>query len=178
MRVDEVQEGTLHIDATGLHAWLLAPTVTDLAVDLARKHGRAQVRIRGATAASELPIIGELVKRHGAAATVREWHGEGALDDCTVLTVTNTARPRSIEQSDPLLHEALAHGFAMQESLWRALNAASNAALAPDSVISRRHAGPVIMQDDGTLFGRIPADDDFDLKMLSTAASPSAGGTT
>jgi hypothetical protein len=33
-------------------------------------------------------------------------------------------------------------------------------------VVSRRHAGPVILQDDGTVLGRLPGDDDFDINML------------
>jgi hypothetical protein len=176
MQVDEVQQDILHIDAAGLHAWLIAPTVVDLAVDIARRHGRGQVRIHAATAVAELRIIGELTKRHGASATVLEWNGDDAPADCTMVTVMNAPRPRSLERANPLLHDALAHGFPMNETLWRALHTASNAALAPDSVVSRRHAGPVILQDDGTLFGRVPADDDFDPKMLSTIPSSSAGG--
>jgi hypothetical protein len=161
LRVEERGEG-LTVDGGGIHAWLLLPTLTDLAVDLARKSGRATVQIVNLAAIAELRIAEALAKRYGAAAYVTlAQGGKGAL-----LTMSNGSQPRSFEQRDPVMHAAMRDGFAVDEVLWRAIHALSNEALAPDSVVSRRHAGPVILQDDGTILGRKPQDDDFDLDML------------
>ena len=62
------------------------------------------------------------------------------------------------------------HGYEVAESTWRGMHALSNRALAPDSVVSRRHAGPVVLADDGRLLGRVPGDDDFDMNMLKKVA--------
>jgi hypothetical protein len=149
------------IDGANMHAWLLAPIVADLAVDLARRNGSAEVRVHNVDELAELETVCALVVRQGAIATF-------AGDGC--LRVSNAPRPRTLAQWDPLLYAAIRHGFPVEESLWRAVYELSNTALAPDSIVSRRHAGPVILQDDGTLLGRPPQDDDFDFNMLRKVA--------
>jgi len=178
--IDERRDGALHIDAAGAHTWMLAPTLADLAVDLARKFGRAQVQVRRLAAGGELPILSEVVKRYGAHATVTSQHPSAAGEAWSEASVevANAARPVSLERSNPLLHAALRHGFTVEGELWRTVHSVSNGALAPDSVVSRRHAGPVILQDDGTLLGRVPADDDFDVKMLKTIPATETGSRT
>jgi hypothetical protein len=166
--VDE-PDGSVTIDGAGAHAWLLAPTLTDIAVEVARKTGRAEMRVRRVRLPNELRTVAAFATRHGAAAQVRVHEGDGDQPG-VALTMTNGPRPRTAEQWDPLLFAAMRDGFTVDEPLWRAVHALSNAALAPDSVVSRRHAGPVILQDDGTIFGRPPADDDFDFNMLRNVA--------
>jgi len=153
------------IDAGGMHAWLVAPAVADIGVDIARRCGRADLRVRGVEERRELATVCALMPRYGAAATYRSEDAGGAT-----LLVTNASPPRTAAQWDPLLHHAFRHGSAVDEALWRSVYALSNSALAPDSVVSRRHAGPVILKDDGTLFGRVPQDDDFDPNMLRNVA--------
>lgn len=170
--IDQPRDDELAVDGAGLHAWLVAPTLTDLAVDVARKCGRADVRLRHVDDAEELQVVTALARRYGANATVLRLRGD-ADADCAAVRMTNLARPRSIEQADPLLRDALNDGFAVDEPLWKAIYDLSQRALARDSVVSRRHAGPVIMLDDGTIVGRKPSDDDFDSSMLrSVSASP------
>lgn len=148
------------LDGGGLHAWLALPTVMDLAVDRARRNGSCALRIEGLRAPQELAVAPALAKRYGA---VGEVSG-------TLLTVRNTSRPATPEQWDPLLLEALRDGYDSDEATWKAMHALGNRALAPDSVVSRRHAGPVVLADDGSLVGRIPQDDDFDMNMLKKVA--------
>ena len=166
IRVQDEAEGSLIIEGQGIHAWLLLPTITDLAVDLARRFGRAKLAITGAQAMEELLVMSALARRHGAHAELSRPAGKTDNASVVCMTVSNRSRPRTLEQWDPLLFAAMRDGFAVDESMWRTLYDLSNRALAPDSVVSRRHAGPVILLDDGTIVGRPPADDDFDPTML------------
>lgn len=149
------------VDGGGIHAWLLLPTLTDLAVDLARRNGSARISVTNVAAPRELQVACALAKRYGA---------RGEISG-TLLTMTNASRPVSAEQWDPLLDAAMKRGYEVEESTLRGLHALSNRALAPDSVVSRRHAGPVVLADDGKLLGRLPSDDDFDMNMLKKVAS-------
>lgn len=167
IRVTDLDDRTLLADGGRVHAWLLAPTIMDLAVDIARKSGRAVLRLRQIAEAKELGVLGALASRYGAAVTVSRSEPIATADEEWLVTVTNTSLPRNAEQWDPLLLGAIKRGFAVEESMWRAVHALSNTALAKDSVVSRRHAGPIILKDDGTVLGRPPADDDFDVSMLS-----------
>jgi hypothetical protein len=151
---------SLRVDGGGAHAWLLLPTLVDLAVDVARRNGVARVLVSNVEAALELRVAAALAHRYGARIT-----GE------SIWTVMNAARPLDAAQRDPLLHRAMLKGFEVDGALWRAVHELSNRALAPDSVASRRHAGPVVLGDDGELLGRVPQDDDFDMNMLTKVNS-------
>jgi len=163
--VGQPRDDELVVDGAGAHAWLVAPTLIDLAVDVARKCGRVDVHVHHVEDVDELQVVTALARRYGSNATLVGLRANAA-DDRAVMRMTNLARPRSIEQADPVLREALRNGFAVHESLWKATYDLQKRALARDSVVSRRHAGPVIMLDDGTIVGRRPNDDDFDAKML------------
>ena len=168
VRVTDVEPCTLDVDGGEVHAWILAPTLLDLAVDVARRQGTAILRVRDVRAPGELRILSDLARRHGALADV-------AFEEATITaTFTNGSPPRQASRWDPLLLRALQHGYPVKESLWRDLHALSNGALARDSVLSRRHAGPVILLDDGTVVGRQPSDDDYDPDMLKSVASSAA----
>src|SRR6185295_3983903 len=108
----------------------------------------------------ELQIAAALAKRYGARGEVSG----------TLVTMHNASLPRTAAQWDPLLDAAMRNGYDVEEGLWRAVHALSNGALAPDSPASRRHAGPVVLADDGRLLGRVPQDDDFDMNMLKKVA--------
>lgn len=153
-------------EAGGSHAWIVLPTIVDLAVAAARKAGPSELHVRNVRASREMACVTHLAARHGVLAeatianTVDDHPGE------LRLAVRNTSRPRMFESRYPLLAHALVHGFEVDRELWRSLYDLSNGALVADSVQSRRHAGPVIVLDDGTVVGRPPADDDFDPAML------------
>jgi hypothetical protein len=152
------QDATL--DGGGIHAWLVLPTLVDLAVAEARRGGRAVVTAANVAEPGELKIAEAMARRYGAVAEVSGGR----------LCVHNASRPVTMEQWDPLLLAAFRHGFDVEEDTWRALHSLSNRALAPDSVQSRRHAGPVVVNDDGSIQGRLPQDDDFDMSMLKKVA--------
>lgn len=164
IRIVDTASGSLDIDGGDIHAWLIAQTTIDLAVDIARRHGSGTVRLLNVSAPEELAIIKGLATRYGAEATVETAQQNGRA--VTTVTARNAPRPRDLDHRDPYLAAAIRHHLTVEEPLWRALYQLSNTALAPDSVVSRRHAGPVILLDDGTIVGRLPADDDFDPKML------------
>lgn len=44
IRVADAADGTLDIDGGGIHAWLIAQTAVDLAVDIARRQGSGAAR--------------------------------------------------------------------------------------------------------------------------------------
>jgi hypothetical protein len=154
VRATDTADG-LAIDGSGLHAWLLLPSLVDLAVDAARRRGAARIDVSNIQQDRELPVAGALAKRYGA-----------RIEGANPMVARNAPHPRTAAQWDPLLDDAVKHGFPVKESLWRAVHKLSNNALAPDSVVSRRHAGPVVLADDGRLLGRVPQDDDFDMNML------------
>ncbi len=156
LRVHERADGTLEFDGAGLHAWLLLPTLVDLAVDAARRAGRSKVQVENVEDIRELAVATALAVRHGAIVEVSG----------SAIETRNGSRPRTAAQWDPLLHAAMQHGFAVEEVRWREVHRLANTALAPDSVLSRRHAGPVVLKDDGSIQGRLPQDDDFDINML------------
>ena len=65
------------------------------------------------------------------------------------------------------------NGVRVEAALWWTLYHRSADALAPDSYLSRRHAGPIIVEADGKVIGRQDEDEtDFSLLL---ADAPSAG---
>jgi hypothetical protein len=160
--VREDAGGGMLVEGGGIHAWVLLPTVIDLLVEGAQRAGRAEMILGGVRQPGELAIMSALASRYGAVVDVQGDAGTGR----TRATARNGPMPRSLENWDPLLVRAMRHHFAVAEPMWRSLYDLSNRALAPDSVLSRRHAGPVVLLEDGTILGRQPADDDFDPKML------------
>ncbi|RZS81314.1 hypothetical protein [Pigmentiphaga kullae] len=164
--VQDADDGVLVVDGGGIHAWVLLPTLMDLGVERARSAGRATLRVSGVQDLHELHVMAALGRRYGTGAEVSQPDKGAGHEQKAVVTLFNTARPLGMDEWDPLLAQAIRHGYPVDGGLWRAIHALSNQALAPDSVVSRRHAGPVILRDDGTLQGRPPADDDMDLNML------------
>jgi hypothetical protein len=172
VELHDIEPGSFRFNANGLHAWLVAPTLMDLLVDEARKSGSAKAEVLNVQRISELNVLMSLAARYGAVAVVSAVPGQ---EDAVTIQLTNTSFPRTSEQWDPLLDAAIRGGFPMEASDWWEVYELSNRALAPDSVLSRRHAGPVIMLDDGSIQGRLPEDDDFDPAMLkSVSANPEA----
>lgn len=170
-----VSEGEMiSFDAGGVHAWVAMPTILDLAIAASRRGGIHKFAVLNVRAAGELACMTHLAQRHGAAFDVQFPSVESG-SEVVILSIYNTAKPRTFEAQYPLLADALLHGFTSSRDLWRSLYERSSGALAPDSIQSRRHAGPVIVLDDGTIVGRPPVDDDFDPAMLLSVNISQAG---
>jgi len=150
------------IDARGLHAWLAGATILDLCIDAAQPGGRATVRVRDVADRAELAVLAALAHRHGARVAIR---GSDDGADAVTIDVTIVDSPRAHGEWDPVLHRALHDGLEVDAGLWWELHHLSNRALSPDTVESRRHAGPIIVTADGKVIGR-PVDDDTDFALL------------
>jgi hypothetical protein len=155
--------GTLELDAAGQHAWIVVPTLLDLLGELVAAHGEARITVRNAFEPTELKIAEALGGRTGLAVTVEE---SGAV----------TAKPKpltgKVAEDDPVLWDLLCNGTPIDADLWWSVYAHAKKALAADTVVSRRHAGPMIVNEDGSVTGRKDNDDDTDVSFL---AAPGAG---
>jgi hypothetical protein len=150
---------TLTLDAAGQPAWFIIPTVIDLLGELAARHGRATITVTNAADAAELRVAADLAARSGLRVAFSD-NGQ------PTLTATAAASTGKIDQDEPLLWDLLQNGVAIDADLWWRIYAIAQTALAPDSVVSRRHAGPVIVNDDGSIIGRKDSDDETDLSFL------------
>jgi hypothetical protein len=158
---------TLTLDAKGEPAWFIIPTVIDLLGELAARHGCGHVTVINAADAAELRVAADLAARSGLAATFED----GAPP---VLTATSFARKGKVAEDEPLLWDLLQNGVSLDADLWWRIYAIAQTALAPDSVVSRRHAGPVIVNDDGSIIGRKDSDDETDLSFLMSPRTSEA----
>ena len=150
---------TLTLDAAGQPAWFVIPTVIDLLGALTARHGRATVTVTNAVDAVELRVAADLAARNG----LRVTFSAGAQP---MLVATPAAMSGSIAEDEPLLRDLLQNGVPIDADLWWRIYGVAQKALAPDSVVSRRHAGPVIVNDDGSIIGRKDSDDETDLSFL------------
>lgn len=180
-RITATDERGTAIDARGLHAWLAGATILDVCVAAAQASGPGTVSVRNVAAPQELAVLGTLAHRHGARVAIRarsvhervarQRNGNirrnDAADD-VILDVTIACSPQTRAEWDPVLHRALHQGLEVDAALWWQLHRLSNRALSPDTVESRRHAGPVIVTADGQVIGR-PVDDDTDFSLLEPA---------
>jgi hypothetical protein len=159
----------LVVDAGGQHAWVAGATVLDLAVAEACEQGRCHLRVRNVAAGPELAVLAAMAVRHGMRCAVRVVGGDAEGGDVE-LEVEPLAAATSTVARDPLLRNVLQQGIPVDAALWWRLHALASRALAPDSVASRRHAGPVIVAADGRIIGR-PVDDDTDFTLLKPQAA-------
>lgn len=156
-RINATSAATL--DAGGLHAWLVAELAVDLAVAQARSGNGNGVRVDNLLQADELGVVQGFAVRHGFATAI-DVRGPQATISLRPASATDVA----------LLDRIRRDGLPVANDLWWHLYHASSAALAPDSISSRRHAGPVIVTDDGKLIGR-QDDDETDFSMLTSIAT-------
>ena len=149
------------LDAGGLHSWLIAEMAVDLATASRRGGGEGRVRISNVLRLKELGVAAGFAARHDFAAAVESGASHATL----------AVHPRS--GSDvALIDEIRRNGLPVAADLWWRLYHASAAALAPDTVSSRRHAGPIIITEDGKVIGR-QDDDETDISLLTAAAHTS-----
>ncbi|RVV99979.1 hypothetical protein EKE94_00590 [Mesobaculum littorinae] len=133
------------LDVGGQHAWIAVPSALDLLGEV-----DAPLTILNATAEEELAVIAALGPRLGLQVTAHPVAGGLCLSATRAAPV------------DPLLDRLMQDGAAIPEALWWRVWALAQTALMPDSEVSRRHAGPVIVTPDGRLIGRTDNDDDTD----------------
>jgi len=146
----------LSLDARGQHAWIAVQTALDLAGELVAAHGRAEVTVANALDPAELALAEGLAPRAGLRVRVVQ----GALP-----VLMAEAGPLA----DPILKQAQAQGAPIEAALWWRIYALAKTALAPDTPVSRRHAGVIIVAEDGTVIGRKDNDDESDTALMTRA---------
>jgi hypothetical protein len=153
-----------HVHCGGQHAWVVAPTIVDLAVDALSVTSPSVVFfVEAVTQAHELHVCKALAEAHGLEADVSE---HGASCRIAFQRATNANR-------ETTLARIIRAGLPVERNLWWQLFHRANDALAPDSYESRRHAGPIIVDAEGRVIGRTD-EDETDLSLLYTGATPLA----
>lgn len=150
------------LDGGGQHAWFVVPSLLDLLGLALARNKPARIAVRNVMDPAELAVAVDMATASGMAVTVNH------------LTVTATR----IAPSDPLLDRLMQDGCAIPADLWWRIFDRAQTALMPDTVVSRRHAGPVIVTDDGTLIGRADNDDDTDAGFIATVSDQKEGAKT
>jgi hypothetical protein len=138
------------LDGGGNHAWMAAPSAIDFAIASHRTNGGA-LTVRNVSDIAELKLLEGFAGRYGAAAQV-------TVKDRNTATVRVTADGNA---RDAILEQTLATSLPVPRGLWQELYAFSHKALAKDSPVSRRHAGPVMVDAEGRVHGRDDDDSDF-----------------
>ena len=156
-------EGNLQVlNGANQHAWIVAPAVLDLALASARAGGRGEIVTENVAEPAELALLTGMAGRYGAMVDVNV---SGARASVRVIS-DRTSGP------DEAMIQALTHGMPVAKALWAQLYARSHDALTPDSIKSRRHAGPVMVDAEGRVHGR--DDDDTDFSLLGGKAPSQA----
>ncbi|MEO3385284.1 hypothetical protein [Mesorhizobium sp. CAU 1741] len=158
----------LRLDAAGQHAWVAIPSLLDLAGELVARFGTAEITVANVVDESELQVAAEYGRRRGLRI---------ALDanDGHLLLATPLRLAGDLATDEPVLWSLLTDGTPIAADLWWRIYERAQKALTPDSVVSRRHAGPLIVNDDGTVIGRRDNDDETDISFL---AAPDGGRET
>ncbi len=173
-RVIEIADktaGCATMAANGQHAWVALPLVLDALSELVTSHGSAALGISGALRPEELTIACAMGGRAGLRIfALRGGHGtmpgmEPLPEGDIVLVAAHG------DAADPVLDRVLREGVATEAALWWELHHLSNTSLSADTPESRRHAGPVIVLEDGRIIGRSDHDDDTDISLLTEKAS-------
>ncbi|UUP16497.1 hypothetical protein [Nitratireductor thuwali] len=155
------QGSRLDLGAGGEHAWFVVPTLVDLLGELAAHYGSGSVRVTNAADPDELRVAAALAARNGLSVVF-------SGGDEPLLTASSKTLSGDLKRDEPLLWDLLQNGTAIEAELWWRVYHLAQKALTPDSVVSRRHAGPLIVNDDGTVIGRKDNDDETDLSFLTS----------
>ena len=154
-------ENRITLDAAGEHAWFVMPTAIDLIGELVARFGSAELTALNVLDEAELAIAASFGGRSGLAVKVSG----------NVLKAMPAQITAEVNRDDPLLWSLLENGVEVEAALWWRIYHLAKQALATDSVISRRHAGPMIVNEDGTVIGRKDNDDETDVTFLSSNIS-------
>lgn len=162
IRVAEEEGAALTLDLNGQPAWVGIHAVLDMAADLTADHGRAEITVTGAAHSAELALLPALAGRTGLLIT------HYATADGARLV----AEPAPI--ADLVIATLNRDGVYVAADLWWEVYELARSALAPDTALSRRHAGVQIVNEDGTVIGRQDSDDDADVGFLARGARETA----
>lgn len=167
LRIEDGAPGApLVVQANGQHAWLIAQALVDLLLAEAAAGGAMSLRVHGSGEPGELAVVLPLAARLGAVIELRQ-----DANGVATLTLLHRAPPPP-DRTDALLWRVIRDGLEVDAVLWWSLYHRSMAALAPDSVVSRRHAGANVVDDGGRVLGRM-TDDDTDFNLLRKPAATS-----
>lgn len=161
-----VGDTELIVDGGGQHAWIVANAALELAIGDLRIGGKGIVKVRSAAEIGEMKVAEALAQRFGLKANV-------AIDG---TTATIAVSPATDTSDVALLDTIRRSGLAVDATLWWELYHRSAEALAPDSYLSRRHAGPIIVEADGKIIGR-QDEDETDVSLL-LADAPKSGAAS
>lgn len=161
-----LDDGVTRVHCAGQHAWLVALTLVDLAVDAAQQGRDACFVVEGAGEAQELRVAMALAQPHGLEATLE------ASDNAQRVMFR-----ASSGQGENTLARIVHEGLRVERAYWWTLFHRANDALAPDSYESRRHAGPIIVDAQGRVIGRTD-EDETDLSLLYTGAAQAGSDST
>ncbi|WP_321788864.1 hypothetical protein [Paraburkholderia sp. J94] len=164
--IDTLNDGVRRVRCAGLHAWIVALTLVDLAVDAAQAGRDACFVVEGASEAGELRVAKALAQPHGLEATVEVNGDAQRVSFRTVLSPGQSTLARIVQE-----------GLRVERAYWWTLFHRANDALAPDSYESRRHAGPIIVDAQGRVIGRTD-EDETDLSLLYTGAAQAGPDAT
>jgi len=154
------EEGSsLRLDGKGQHAWFVVPAIIDLLGELVARFGEAEVTVADVIDPEEFKLAEAFAQRNGLSVAA-------SLGSETVFMASPRTLAGDVRQNDPLLWSLLEHGLPIQPDLWWRIYHLAKKALATDSVVSRRHAGPMIVNQDGTVIGRKDNDDETDVSFL------------
>jgi len=163
------------LDAQNEHAWSVGPAALDLAVAQAFDTGKpASLLLYNVRHGEFLTALTPLALRQQAEVQVTV----AVTQKGEAYRIEATDRRGQMQAADTVgtdyfLAGMLKHGFPVERALWADIYELSNRSLTPDSVVSRRHAGPIILDDQGRIIGRTD-DDETDFSLLTNADSTAA----
>lgn len=169
IRLTAESGSNLSLDAGGQHAWVALPSLVDLLGELVAAFGVGTISIDNIADADELEVLKPLGRRSGLAISVS---GSSAR-------VARAVKAADVPPADDVLHDLLQNGASVSAETWWCIYERAKQALAPDTIVSRRHAGPIVVNEDGSVIGRTDNDDDTDISFLLDAKKcPTDSGTT
>lgn len=156
----------LTVECAEQHAWVVAQMLLDLLLAEHAEREATSLEATGVREPHELKVIEWLAQRHGARVGVQTFP---ATTDETGAWATLTLHTRRLppkDAADDALRAIIHRGLPVDAALWWSMYHLSLSALAPDNVVSRRHAGANIVDETGAVIGR-PTDDDTDFSLLT-----------
>lgn len=191
-------EASLHVDCKNVHAWIAAPSLLDLAVAECRMKQEAVISVVNVASVEQLSCLAALAHQYGVHLFIDINGGPAShwaltaqgnqtgyilnpasddaglkapIKDTATIIAINSPKSSHDGAGDITKTRILHDGFVVEAELWWQLYAQSKYALSIDTVLSRRHAGTVIVQEDGTVIGGDFDDDESDLRYLSEELS-------
>jgi hypothetical protein len=139
-------------EGAGQHVWVVLPLLLDALGEAVARTGRGRLTVAHVQDEAELRTACALGPRSGLNIRFEA--------PATLLATVAT-------EEDTVMADMLRHGVLVDPALWWDLHHLSNTSLSLDTPLSRRHAGPVIVESDGRIIGRSDHDDDTDLSLLT-----------